>query len=404
MNILFVSDTYYPHLNGVYYFVCRLAPLLQERGHRVAVIAPSETIYLSHKRIDNIDVYGVPSLPVGYYPNVRISIPFFLKARIKHLLNTFEPDVIHLQDHFSISKAVVKVNRKLGIPIIGTNHFMPENLTTLIQSKRWKKELTKFLWSQFSSVYNQLSLVTTPSETAADLIRPKLKVSVVAISSGIDFQKFNPSGNTDDIKKKYAIPDRPILLFVGRVDPEKNLEEVVRAVALAVKKVDFYFVIVGKGIRKAMLENLALELNIADRIIFTGYVPEEELPYFYKLSHCFVIASIAELLSLATLQAMASGLPVIAADVCALSELVQDNVNGYLFKSGDIHAIAQGMNNVVTRQDLYHAMCEKSLEYSRRHDINKTVESFERVYKRAVDDTASVLHRNLSTQTMMTSS
>ena len=381
MKILFVSDTYYPHLNGVYYFVCRIGPLLQQKGHQVAVIAPSETMAVTRKKIDNIDVYGLPSVPVLLYPNFRLPVPVLLQARISRLLDSFKPDVIHIQDHFSITAAVVKVNAKYGIPIIGTNHFMPENLTALVRSEKWKVKIKNFMWSRFSTVYNQLAIVTTPSETAADLIRPKLNVEVISISSGIDLEKFNPYGDTKMVKEKYNIPNKPILLYAGRVDPEKHLEEVLRAIALAIKKVDFCLVIVGKGLSKLALEALALELGITDHVIFTGFVSEEDLPFFYKLSQCFIIASIAELLSLATLQAMASGLPVIAANAGALSELVNEGVNGFLFEPGDIESISTSICTILSNEELGKTMSKKSLEYIGKHDINKTLDAFEDLYK-----------------------
>jgi 1,2-diacylglycerol 3-alpha-glucosyltransferase len=380
MRILFVSDTYYPQLNGVYYFVCRLAPLLQERGHHVAVIAPSETVHYTLKKMDHIDVHGLPSLPILNYPNVRIPIPLLLKHRIKGILRSFNPDIIHIQDHFSIAKAIVLVNRKIGIPIIGTNHFMTENLTSFVHSEKWKKRLSTYFWSQFSSVFNQLLLVTTPSETAALLIRPKLQVEVTSISSGINFENFNPFGDTRAVRDKYSIPDKPILLFVGRLDPEKNIEEIIHAVALAVKKIDFYFVIVGRGIKKPALKRLSTELGIADKVIFTGYVPDADLPYIYKLSRCFIISSIAELLSLGALQGMASGLPVIAVNVGALVELVQDQVSGYLYNPGDINRIVHCICEIMSRDEIYNQMSKKSLEFAYKHDIHKTVESFEKIY------------------------
>lgn len=380
MRILFVCDTYYPQLNGVYYFVCRLAPLLQERGHQVAVIAPSETMYSTLKKIDCLDVYGLPSLPILHYPNVRFPIPFLLRYRIKRILHSFNPDIIHLQDHFSISKAVVKVNKKVGVPIIGTNHFMTENLTSFVHSEKWKKILSTYFWSQFSKVFNQLSLVTTPSETAVRLIRPKLCVDVISISSGIDLEKFNPVGDTEKVRVKYSIPHKPVLLFVGRLDPEKNIEEIIQAVALAVKKSDFYFVIVGRGIKKSALEHLAMDLGISDRVVFTGFVSDEDLPYIYKLSRCFIISSIAELLSLSVLQGMASGLPVIAVNIGALGELVRDKVNGYLYKPGNINMIVQCINEIIGQDELYINMGRKSLEFSYKHDIHKTVEAFEKIY------------------------
>lgn len=381
MKILFVSDTYYPHLNGVYYFVCRIGPMLQERGHQVAVIAPSESILFSKKKIDGLNVYCLPSLPFFNYPSIRIPIPILLKYRIKRIILNFRPDIIHIQDHFTISKVVIQINRKLKIPIIGTNHFMAENVTFLVPGEKLKQHSENLIWKDFSKVYNQVDLVTTPTETAAQLIRSKLKVETFVISSGISLEKFNPLGDASEIKKKYAIPDKPVLLYVGRLDPEKHIEEIIQAVTLAVKKIDFCFVVVGRGMRKIALEKLAGELGISDKVIFTGFVPDEELPYFYKLSRCFIIASIAELLSLSTLQAMATGLPIIAANAGALSELVKDKLNGYLFNEGDIPAIIHSINEIITRDDLYLKMREKSLEFVQHHDIYKTLDSFEKLYQ-----------------------
>ena len=381
MNILFVSSTYYPHINGVYYFVCRIGPMLQDRGHKVAVIAPSESAHFSYKKIDNLDVHGVPSLSVIINPSIRFPIPFFLKSRIKRIIKNFKPDIIHIQDHFPLCKAVINVNKNLKIPIIGSNHFMPENFTVLLQNKNLKKRAENYFWKGFSKVFNQASLVTTPTETGARLIRPRLKVKVIAISSGISLTDFNPFGATREIKERYSLPDKPILLYVGRLDPEKHIEEILQAVAVVGKKIDFCFVVVGKGTSKIPLEKLNNQLGIKDKVIFTGFVSDKDLPYFYKLSRCFIIASIAELLSLTTLQAMASGLPVISVNAGALPELVKDEINGYLYEEGDIPAIVRSIENIITHEDVYTKMSEKSLEFVQKHDINNTMESFEKLYK-----------------------
>jgi 1,2-diacylglycerol 3-alpha-glucosyltransferase len=381
MRILFVSDTYYPHLNGVYYFVCRIAPLLQEKGHRVAVVAPSETTSFTKKWIDNIEVFGVPSVPILLYPKIRFPIPLLISSRVERLLKSWSPDVIHLQDHFLLSRAVLRANKRIGVPILGTNHFMPENLTSLVRSEKWKKRLEKLMWTRFSKVYDQLMLVTTPTETAARLIRPKLNVEVKAISSGIDLGKFNPSGDAGKIRDRYGIPDKPILLFVGRLDPEKKLEDVLEATAQALKQLDFCLVIVGKGLRKSALEDRAADLGISGNVFFTGFVPEEDLPFIYKFSRCFIIASIAELLSLAMLQAMATGLPVIAARAGALGELIGERVNGLLFDVGDIDGMVRCILEMFNNDTLWHDINGNNLEYVRQHDIHATVGSFERIYQ-----------------------
>lgn len=381
MRILFVSETYYPHLNGVYYFVCRIAPLLQAKGHEVIVIAPSENKKFTFRQIDGIGVYSIPSLPLLYYPKLRFPIPVLLQSRLSKLIKSIKPDIIHIQDHFILSKAVVRVNEKLRIPLVATNHFMPENLTALFKNKTLKKIIERSMWSRFSYVFNKASTVTTPTETGALLIRPKLKNKVLAISSGINLEEFNPRGNTYKIREKYGLPDKPILLFVGRLDPEKHIEEIVGAVAIATKIIDFNFVIVGKGVNRIALEQLAEKLNIKQKVIFTGFVPDEDLPFIYKLSHCFAIASTAELLSLATLQAMASGLPIIAVEAGALVELVKNNGNGYLYQSGDIRGMATHIINIFSNNSRYNGMSEKSVALSLQHDIKETAMAFEKLYE-----------------------
>lgn len=381
MKILFVSDTYYPHINGVYYFVCRIAPLLQDRGHTVAVVAPSSSAKFTETRIDNILVYGLPSFPVFYYPKFRIPSPVLVRRNLKKIIQLFMPDIIHVQDHFLLGKNAIKIALEQHIPIIGTNHFMPENITALLKWTWLRKFVEVNIWSNFSNVYNQLELVTTPTETAAELIRPKLKTKVIALSSGVDLSQFFPDIGSTDIRAKYKLPDKPLLIFVGRLDPEKNLAEVVRAVAIALQGVDFSFLVVGRGLEKVSLEALAKELNIEKNIIFTGFVPEQDLPLLYQTSRCFIIASTAELLSLGTLQAMASGLPIIAVEAGALPELVRHNVNGYLFHPGNIKAIVSSIYNIFSSPSLALKMGEKSVGFARQHDINNIATEFFNLYQ-----------------------
>jgi 1,2-diacylglycerol 3-alpha-glucosyltransferase len=381
MKILFVSDTYYPHVNGVYYFVQRLAAQLQEKGHQVAVIAPSENTHTSYKSIDGIDIYGIPSFPILVYPGIRVPSPFSLRTRIGQILETFNPDVIHIQSHFILAKAVIKANKEFNIPVIGTNHFMAENLTMFLRSEKWKKKLERFLWKDFSKVFNKVLIVTTPTKMAADLIRPKLNVEVLSISNGVEFNKFNPDGNTEAIREKYSIPNKPVLLYVGRLDPEKHIEEVLHAFALAMKYIDIHLIIVGKGVKRNVLERLAGNLGISNNVTFTGFVLDGDLPNFYKLSQCFITASIAELQSIATMEAMASGLPIIAANAGALSELVNNDINGYLFEPGDIEAITGRIRDVFSNNCCTEKMKQKSLENILKHDIHSTVEAFEKIYR-----------------------
>ena len=381
MKILFVSDTYFPHVNGVYYFVRRLAVLLQEKGHQVSVLVPSENRHGTQKMIDGLAVYGVPSLPIVVYPKIRFPIALNLRATVKQLIGKLKPDVIHIQDHFLLTRVVVAVNKDFAIPIVGTNHFMPENVTALLPFNTFNRWLEEWMWSGFIQVFDRLELVTTPSEMAARLIQLKLGVEVIPVSNGIDLERFSPLGDPAALRVKYAISSKPILLYVGRLDPEKQLDQVMHAVALALKKVDFCFVVVGKGTKRDSLERLSKKLGIDQQVLFAGFVPDEELPFFYRMGCCFIMASTAELQSISTMEAMASGLPVIAADAGALGELVHNGENGYLFEPGDIETMGRCIEQVIQNNSLAQEMGHNSLKLIRRHDISQTVHRFETIYK-----------------------
>jgi 1,2-diacylglycerol 3-alpha-glucosyltransferase len=380
MKVLFAVDAYYPHVNGVYHFVRRLASHLQVKGYQVAVMAPSPNMHPSIKTIDQIDVYGIPSFSVYWYPTIRLPYPLLIRKRITQALEQFKPDIIHIQGHFMLTKALLEVNQNLGIPMIGTNHFMPENLTVFMPTLWWKKRLERVMWQEFTTLFNQLSLVTVPTEPAARYIRQKLSVEVMPISNGIDLDKFRPSEPRSDLRIKYGIPDRPVLLTVGRLDPEKKLDHVLRATAGAMGAIDFCLVIVGKGVHQSALKRLARSLGITDRVVFTGYVPDEDLPFLYAMSRCFITASIAELQSIATMEAMASGLPVIAANAGALGELVHDHTNGYLFETGDILQMARFIYRLFTQDVIFRDMGERSTALIKEHDIRKTLAAYEAIY------------------------
>ncbi len=384
MKILFVADTYYPHINGVYYFIQRLALQLKACGHEVAVLAPSASWEHTITEIDGITVFGISTLPMPYYKSVRIPFPFKLKKQVSNIIDDYNPDVIHLQGHFALSKMVLAVNKKHNIPVIATNHFMTENLTCFIPWNKLHPLVERWLWHGFSKVFNKTVCVTTPTLTAANIIRPKLNVTVIPVSNGINLERFSTVLNINCVRKKFSIPVKPILLSVGRLDPEKHLDEVLEAAAIALKKSNFCLVIAGKGREKNSLEKLAINLGIQKNVIFTGFVPDEDLPRLYRISTCFITASIAELQSLATMEAMASGLPVIATDAGALAELVHHQLNGYLSKPGSVETMAASITNIFNSHDLQVKMGEMSLRYIRQHDIGKTVTKYEELYNTVV--------------------
>lgn len=384
MRILIASVTYYPDVNGASYFTQRLAYYLQKKGHEVLVIATSRTIHNEISQHNGISVFGIRSYPILVYEDFRFAPAFFTKKAIRKAIQEFNPDVIHTQSHFLFCAEVVQIAKELKIPIIGTNHFMPENLVHYFPLPKFLQDAIKnFGWWQFRRVYDKLDLITAPTQTAADLTKKSgLTKNIIPISNGIDMERFNPHVKGEHLRKKYSLPDKPLLITVGRLDKEKNIDMLLRTLKLVPANIDLHFVIAGKGAEKANLEKLARKLGIADRVTFLGFVPDEDLPGLYSISSCFINGCIAELQCIAAMEGMASGLPVILADVLALPELVQQGENGFLFEIGDHEHIAGYISRIFSDPELKNKMSNKSLEIIKKHDIHNVINQFESLYTR----------------------
>lgn len=224
--------------------------------------------------------------------------------------------------------------------------------------------------------------MTTPTKTAAALLaKAGLGKEVVPISCGIDLERFKPSNDGAYLRRRFGIPsDRPVLLYVGRLDKEKRIDLILRALPAIQRLNSVHLVLAGIGKEKRSLEELAHKLGMQKAVTFTGFVPDEDLQNIYRVGDLFVMASIAELQSIVTMEAMASGLPVVATDAMALPELVHDGENGYLFSDGNGQMFAEKVIAILSDQGMRAEMSRKSLEIIKDHDINRIVERFESIY------------------------
>lgn len=382
MKILIVADNYYPNVNGSSYFTQRLACHLKQRGHEILVMASSPSIKNEPFVCNGVDVFGIRSLSNPFYPGFRFPVPMGIKNAIEEEIVRFRPDVIHIQDHFVISPVVQKIANKLSIPMMGTNHFMPENILHYLHLPKKLEQIAKnWAWGQFRSIFDQLQTVTTPTMTAAKLLEEvKLSKPVLAVSNGIDLEKFKPSNNGQYLKERLGLPDESILLYVGRLDKEKNIDAVLKVLPRVLAQTRIHYLIVGKGAEQEKLKQLAHQLNLERFVTFAGFVPDEDLPNLYNIADCFVIAGIAELQSLVTMEAMATGLPVVAVNAMALPELVRHGENGYLFELDDADALAEHLIQIFSDPGLRKKMGDRSMEMIQAHDINKSMETFETLY------------------------
>jgi len=387
MKILIVTDTYYPNVNGAAYFTYRLANALAQRGHSIFVMCPSQSFANTISNDNGVVVYGIRSIHIPIYKNFRISSLAISQKNIGRIIDKISPEIVHIQNHFMIGRGATIAAKKRGIPVIGTNHFMPENLVHYLHLPNTTKErLQKFGWKQCIEVFEQLDRVTTPTKTAADLLRQAgFNKDILPISCGIDLKRFNSTNNGSYLKKKYDIPaGKPVLLYVGRLDKEKRIEVILRALPHILRVMDIHLVLAGIGKEKKRLEKLTKKLDLQNTVTFTGFVPDQDLPNIYRVADLFVIAGIAELQSIVTMEAMASGLPIVAVNAMALPELVHDGKNGYLFPNGDSQTLAEKIVTILSDQNLHAKMSKESLEIIQAHDINKIIKQYEALYNEII--------------------
>ena len=379
LRILIGADTFAPDVNGAARFAERLAAGLVERGHDVHVMAPAASRkHGTWKEVhEGAEITAHRLNSWRWYPHdwLRFAPPWRIRQNSARVIDQVRPDVVHFQSHIITGRGLSVEAEKRGIRIIGTNHFMPENMLEFtLLPKAWQDFAVGLAWKAARRTFGRAEAVTTPTRKAAQFLERHTGLrNVHAISCGIDAHKYSPN---------WAPRTENRITFVGRVTGEKQIDVLLRAVTLLPAALDVKVEIVGGGDQKRNLEQLAVDLGIADRVRFTGYVTDEELREAYHRSSVLAMPSIAELQSIVTMEAMASALPVVAANAMALPHLVHDGENGYLFEPGSPDDLAAKLRTVLEASpEDYRSLKEGSLRLIAAHDIQRTITTFENLYR-----------------------
>ncbi|HEY4023256.1 MAG TPA: glycosyltransferase [Pseudonocardiaceae bacterium] len=376
MRLVIGADTFPPDVNGAARFAHQLAAGFAGRGHDVHVICPSDTGTEGTEQLDGITVHRLRSHGTPYHPTFRICLPWQVKAATAALLDEIKPDLVHVQAHFVVGRALVRNATAREIPVIATNHFMPENLFDYVKVPHWFRQLVaRLAWGDLARVFGAARVVTAPTPTAAQMLVSKAGLTgAVARSCGVDLDRFATSTTSP--------ATAPTVLFVGRLDAEKHVHELLRAIALLPKSIKAE--IVGDGSCRADLQSLAGHLGIADRVRFLGFVSDEELCSSYTRCSVFCMPGVAELQSLATMEAMAAGKPVVAANAVALPHLVRPGDNGWLFEPGDIAGLANALAAVLDTPETVARLGEGSRRIIAAHDLGASLDAFDAIYRNAL--------------------
>lgn len=380
LTILIGADTFPPDVNGAAKFAERLAVGLVGRGHRVVVVAPSPDERFG-KRIEvhdgiELEVYRLRSWKWFNHPWARFALPWEVRRDTRAVLDEVKPDVVHIQSHINVGWGLVREAHAKGIRIVATNHFMPENAAQFLPLPQFGVDwLVRTLWSVAQKTYAMVDEATTPTRKAADYLERAVdRTGVHAISCGLDIGNYQPVlGKRRD----------PYAMFLGRVEQEKHIDELLYALT-RFPEGSLRVVIAGSGDDRGRLEKITRDKGIEHRVEFRGHVDDESLRELLSNAAVFVMPSIAELQSIATMEAMASGLPVVAANAMALPHLVHDGENGFLYEPRDIAGLANAIARVLDSSDAeYRAFQRESLAIVSDHDITTTLDRFEQIYRGA---------------------
>lgn len=348
MRIAIFSDNFYPELGGIQDSLATLAHGLGLRGHMVQIYAPKpapqdfEKVHLEARELDlgpNVSVIRISSSPLKTaVGQTRMVIP---TGRCFAFLKKFQPDVIHSNTSFGMGIEALWGAKRLGVPLIGTNHTA---ITEFIKLNWLPKKLIEKVSLRFVSwYYNHCLLVTAPSQSVfTEMIAHHFFRPYEVVSNPIDTNTFCLGDEKKKREGKQFFGLSPhTFVFAGRFSPEKNIDVLIHALAVIQKDIpDVVLALAGHGAEQSRLQILAEQLGIQDHLKFIGTLTKPQLAQLYQASDVFAIASTCETQGMVMMQALATGLPVVGVRARALPEYIPQNI-GFVVEIGDADALAE---------------------------------------------------------------
>ncbi|MCP8321668.1 MAG: glycosyltransferase [archaeon] len=377
MKIAFFSDTYLPNRDGVVTSILILRKALEERGHEVFIFCSGSRRAKKRNMDDHVFYYA--SIPFRPYPDYKIAFfPFLLKRKVEKL----GIQLVHSHGLATTGWAAVYAARSLNLPIITTFHtLIPEAVHYIAKGNRMGRFVKRIAWSYVKFYLKRSNAIIVPGNVIKDiLIKHGVEKDIYLIPNGIDVNRFNPDINGEPIRDLLGIKDEHLVLYIGRIAKEKNLDVLIKAVPKVLKNLPHCkFVVAGIGPAADYYKNMVLESNLKESIIFQGYIEDENLAYYYAGSDIFVFPSKFETQGLTALEAMACGKPVVGADFLAIKDIVKNGYNGYLFDPDDPDDCAEKIIKTINERSIMSKNARQTaLEYSVDECIKKLLKVYEK--------------------------
>jgi 1,2-diacylglycerol 3-alpha-glucosyltransferase len=382
MKIAMFTDSYHPAVDGVVTTIDQFKERLENEGHKVYIFAPGDYNLVKTQPIR--DVFYLKSVKFFGYGKYRMAFPI---AGINKKVQNLGIDVIHSQGAGFVGLKAVWVSYKLKYPLIYTFHTMVnETMHYVSRLKSIQKFTERLLYEYIRWYFLRCEVVTVPSNiTKKELMRtwPNYVKNYFILSNGINLKKFNPKNDGTKIRKKLGLEDNKIILHLGRIAQEKNLDTLIKSMTYIKKKVpDSKLVIVGMGPALGFYREMVRNLNLDDDIILTGFVPDELIPSYYACADTFATSSTFETQGIVILEAMASGLPIAGANYRAIPELVRDGENGYLFNAFDPEDCADAVIKTLNADTKLRKNAIKTVQ---PHSIEQTTDRLIELYQEMIE-------------------
>jgi len=379
MKVALFTDSYLPTVDGVVTSVLTTRRQLEADGHEVVVFAPEDPKRRGTREEGTI---YVRAKEFRHYPGYRLAM---FPGREVDLVKELDIDVIHIHGVGFVGIKGLWASWQARIPSVSTFHTMIQDTLPFYSPFGINLHVLERGLRLYLRVFLRKSQgVVVPSQAILDEIMalsPDASITDV-IPTGIDPQRFRPDVSGRSVRTKWGLNGSDVILHVGRVAAEKNLATLIHAFP-RVKEAnpDAKLLVVGRGPYLERCYDLVRQMDLSGDVIFTGFVPDADLPRYYAAADVFAIASKFETQGLVVLEALASGRPVAGANYRAIPEFVHDGVNGYLFDPADADGCADAILSCLDRRD---AMRDPARESALPYSVERCTQRLERVYERLV--------------------
>ena len=367
MRIGMMADVYKPHISGITTYVTLNKTHLEEMGHEVFVFTFGDENYLDEET-NVIRSPGLPLLDTGYYINLNYN------KKARHLLYTMQ--VVHVHHPFLSGSLALRYCRPRGIPIIFTNHTRYD-----LYAHAYLPILGEFITETSMATYLPVfcrlcDLVIAPSAGMRDVLTSfGVDAPIDVVPNGLDIRPFRQVSEKMDRAQFGFKPEDVLLIFVGRLGPEKNLSFLLRSFSGAAKAYDHIgLILVGDGPERDNLQDQVRYMKIDHRVCFTGMVPYEQLPGYLSMADAFVTASVTEVHPFTVIEAMAAGLPVLGIQSPGVGDSIEDGVTGFIAEEEDLATFTARMVRLVTDHQQRHDMGRRAQQAAENYAIERTTQ------------------------------